>query len=585
MTTRIVALYARVSSTQQAAAGTIASQIAALRERIAADGLPLLPDYEFIDDGYSGATLLRPALERLRDAVAANQIDALYVHSPDRLARNYAYQVLLLDEFTRAGVPVVFLNRPLGESPEDDLLLQVQGMVAEYERAQALERSRRGKRHAAQAGAVSVLSGAPYGYRYQPKADRTDQAAYVVVPEEAAVVQQVFAWVGQERLSIGEVARRLTASATPTRQGKPGWDRSVIWAMLRNPAYKGQAAFGKTQATPRTRPLRTGRGRPAAPRHANNRADRTTSEWVYVAVPELVEPELWEAVQEQLAENRQRARTGQRGARYLLQGLVVCAQCGYAYYGKAISPSAAKHHERQYAYYRCIGTDAYRFGGERICHNKQVRTDYLDAAVWAQVQRVLEEPARVAAEYQARRQGPTTSAATEQARTASQVARLQQSVGRLVDGYMEGLLTKDEVEPRLARLRERLAQAEARQAEQAAAQQQATAEQEAVTALEAFAAQVRSGLTEADWTTQRDLIRALVKRVTIGEQEVEVVLRIGPGPPELTAQILQHCGRSNLPALGKYRVAWHRGRGVPVLSGTGTPRPETDWPAADPLCR
>ena len=568
MTTQIVALYARVSSTQQAVAGTIASQIAALRERIAADGLPLLPEYEFIDDGYSGATLLRPALERLRDAVGAGQIDALYVHSPDRLARNYAYQVLLLDEFTRAGVPVVFLNRPLGESPEDDLLLQVQGMVAEYERAKALERSRRGKRHAAQAGAVSVLSGAPYGYHYRPKADRTDQAAYIVVPEEAAVVQQVFAWVGQEHLSIGEVARRLTASATPTRQGKPVWDRSVIWAMLRNPAYKGQAAFGKTQATPRTRPLRAGRGHPVAPRHANNRADRTTTEWVYVAVPALVEAELWEAVQEQLEENRQRARTGQRGARYLLQGLVVCAQCGYAYYGKAISPSAAKHHERHYAYYRCIGTDAYRFGGERICQNKQVRTDYLDAAVWEQVQRVLEEPARVAAEYQARQHGPTSSAATEQARTASQVVRLQQSVGRLVDGYMEGLLTKDEVEPRLARLRERLAQAEAQQAEQAAIQQQATAEEEAVSALEAFAAQVRSGLAEADWATQRDLIRALVKRVAIGEQEVEVVLRIGPGPPELTAQILQHCGRSSLATARQYR-----------LRGNGTLAQSMDQPA------
>ncbi len=414
MTTRIGALYARVSSAQQAAAGTIASQVAALRERIAADGLPLLPDHEFIDDGYSGATLLRPALERLRDAVAAGHLDVLYVHSPDRLARNYAYQVLLLDEFTHAGVPVVFLNRPLGDSPEDDLLLQVQGMVAEYERAKALERSRRGKRHAAQAGAISVLCGAPYGYHYQAKADRTDQAAYVVLPEEAAVVQQIFAWVGQERLSIGAVTRRLTASDHSTRHGKAVWDRSVVWAMLRNTAYKGQAAFGKTQATPRARALREQRGRPAAPRRANGGRDRDRSEWIYIPVPPLVEPALWDAVQEQLGENRTRARTGQRGARYLLQGLVVCAECGYAYYGKAISPSAAKHQERHYAYYRCTGMDAYRFGGERICPNKQVRTDYLDAAVWEHVVRVLEDPARVAAEYQARRRGPTTADQAEQ---------------------------------------------------------------------------------------------------------------------------------------------------------------------------
>lgn len=169
MTPLCVAIYARVSSEQQATSNTIDSQIAALEARLAQDGLTLVPEGRFIDEGYSGATLVRPALERLRDAVAAGNLDRLYVHSPDRLARRYAYQVLLIDEFHRAGVEIIFLNRPIGLSPEDDLLLQVQGMVAEYERAKILERSRRGKRHAARQGAVSVLSGAPYGYRYVGK--------------------------------------------------------------------------------------------------------------------------------------------------------------------------------------------------------------------------------------------------------------------------------------------------------------------------------------------------------------------------------------------------------------------------------
>ncbi len=160
------ALYARVSSDQQAAAPTIASQVAALRERVALDGLVLPDTMQFLDEGYSGATLVRPALERLRDVIAAGAIDRLYVHSPDRLARTYASQVLLVDDFQRMGVEVVFLNRELGRSPEDDLLLQVQGMMAEYERAKIVERHRRGKFHAARAGVVNVRSGAPYGYRY-----------------------------------------------------------------------------------------------------------------------------------------------------------------------------------------------------------------------------------------------------------------------------------------------------------------------------------------------------------------------------------------------------------------------------------
>jgi site-specific DNA recombinase len=159
-----VAIYARVSSEQQAETHTIASQVAALRERVATDGLTVSEAMQFLDEGYSGATLVRSALERLRDVAAAGSVDRLYVHSPDRLARKYAYQVLLVDELRRAGVEVVFLNRALGQSPEDDLLLQVQGMIAEYERAKIIERHRRGKRPAARAGVVNVLSGAPSTY-------------------------------------------------------------------------------------------------------------------------------------------------------------------------------------------------------------------------------------------------------------------------------------------------------------------------------------------------------------------------------------------------------------------------------------
>src|SRR5437016_9259476 len=224
-----VAIYARVSSDQEAEAHTVASQVAALRERVGTEGLALPAAMQFIDEGYSGATLVRPALERLRDVVAASSVDRLYVHSPDRLARKYAYQVLLVDEFRRAGVEVIFLNRALGHSPEDDLLLQVQGMIAEYERAKIIERHRRGKRHAARAGAVHVPSGAPYGDRWVAHYEGGGQARYELIPDEARVVRQVFAWLGRDRLTIGEVCRRLTEAGEVTRTGKTVWDRSVVW--------------------------------------------------------------------------------------------------------------------------------------------------------------------------------------------------------------------------------------------------------------------------------------------------------------------------------------------------------------------
>jgi site-specific DNA recombinase len=205
------AIYARVSSEQQAQAQTIASQISALEERVTADGLVLEDELRFLDDGFSGSTLLRPALERLRDQAHAGSLQRLYVHSPDRLARKYAYQVVLVEELKRAGVELVFLNHTMGSSPEEDLLLQMQGMIAEYERAKILERSRRGKRHGARRGSVNVLSGAPYGYRYLSKRVTGGEACYEIVPDQARVVQQIFGWVGQDRLSIGEIARRLKA--------------------------------------------------------------------------------------------------------------------------------------------------------------------------------------------------------------------------------------------------------------------------------------------------------------------------------------------------------------------------------------
>jgi site-specific DNA recombinase len=267
-------------------------------------------------------------LERLRDVAAAGAVDRLSVHAPDRLARKDAYQGLLVDEFQRAGGAVIFVNRELGRSPEDDLLLQVQGMMAEDERARMSARHRRGTLHAARAGTVHGLSGAPYGYRYLPKYEGQGQARYEAVPDEARVVRQVFDWVGRDRLTSGAVCRRLTQAGEVTRTGKTVWDRSVVWGMLRNPASRGMAAFGKPQQGPPRPRLRAQRRRPLQPRRAISTYDVPPAEWLGIPVPALVEPELFAGAQEQLQEHQRHARQSPRGARYLPQGLVQCPQCG-----------------------------------------------------------------------------------------------------------------------------------------------------------------------------------------------------------------------------------------------------------------
>ena len=556
MSTVVVAFYARVSSEQQAQAQTIASQVAALRDHIAQVDEVLSPAHEFIDPGYSGSTLIRPALERLRDAVAAGEVERVYVYSPDRLARKYAYQVMLVDEFQRAGVELVFLNRPVGHSPEDELLLQMQGMIAEYERAQILERNRRGKRHKARQGMVNVLSGAPYGYRYVTRAEGGGTARYEILEDQAQVVRRMFDWVGRERLSIGEVQRRLTAAAIPTPRGKAWWDRSTIWGMLNNPAYRGQAAFGKTHTGALRPRLRAQRNRSLQPRRACSSYDQPAADWLPIAVPALVDDALFSAVQEQLAENRRHARQRQRGATYLLQGLLVCACCGYAYYGKPISPSARKGHSRTYAYYRCVGSDAYRFGGQRVCHNTQVRTDRLEPAVWQAVCQLLADPLRVAEEYQRRLDAvQAPPGAAQVAQVEQHIAKVRQGIARLIDGYAEGYLDKAEAEPRIRRFKERL-QALEEQASQLRTQAQTQADLQLVIGrLEEFGAKVQGGLEQLDWHGQRDLIRTLVKRVEIDRERIKVVFRVEessfPSTPTGEGMIMQDCGRRNLTDTGQ----------------------------------
>lgn len=186
----------------------------------------------------------------------------MLIYSPDRLSRRYAYQILLAEELARCGVELIYLKSPAGATPEDQLVVQFQGMIAEYERAQIAERSRRGKRHKAQQGTVNVLSGAPYGYRYVRKSE-SSSAYYEVIETEAQAVRMVFEVYTQQRLSINAIARMLNERQIPTRSATTRWERSTVWGMLRNPAYCGKACYGKTEQRPRqriTKPLRQRNG-------------------------------------------------------------------------------------------------------------------------------------------------------------------------------------------------------------------------------------------------------------------------------------------------------------------------------------
>ena len=526
----VVGVYARVSSDRQAQEGTIASQLEELNTRVAADGFVLSDELRFIDDGYSGSTLVRPALEQLRDVCACGGLDRLYVHSPDRLARRYAYQVLLLEELNRCDVEVEFLNQPVVKTAEDALLLQVQGIVAEYERAKILERSRRGRLHAARTGKLSALGTAPYGYRYVKRAEGAGEARYDIVVEQARVVRKIFDWIGRDRLSIGEVIRKLQAAGIPSPRGKAYWERGTVSHLLHNTTYKGEAAFGKTQVGKRRFRPRPWKDSCSQPRCPHSRYATEQEKWTSIPVPAIVSGEVFDAVQEQLEENRKRARCGKRGARYLLQGMVVCKQCGRAYVGltrRSQDKNSGK--TRQYSYYRCLGRNKDRFGGVRVCENGQVRVDLLDDAVWTDVSAFLAEPKRIEHEFRRRLAGSQRNNAPDEVEELRKIiAKRKLGLDRLLDAYTSGLLDKSDFEPRMRRLKEGLAQLQGELAALLEEQSRERHLQLAITRLEEFAGKVSDGLESTDWAKRREIIRALVKQIEIDGESVKIVYRLSP---------------------------------------------------------
>jgi site-specific DNA recombinase len=517
------AIYARVSSARQKEQQTIQSQTAALLAHAAKQGLDVPAEWVFEDDGCSGATLVRPALERLRDLVCQVPVEVVLCHAPDRLARKYAYQALLVEEFARAGTEVVFLNRP-----EDALLVQFQGMIAEYEKAQIIERTRRGKAHRAKAGLVNVLSGAPYGYRYVRKTDHAE-ARYELVEPEATIVRELFGRYVADGVSIAELARWLSDQQIRTRTGKARWDRSTVWGMLRNPAYAGRAAFSKTMRTDQparlTRPARL-QGRSVSRNPLI--ADRPHQDWVEIAVPAIVSEETFQLAARRLADNQRFAARNTK-APSLLQGLAACEGCGYAYYRTSTRTSA-----RTLYYYRCLGSDDYRYPGGRVCGNLPMRADYLDQVVWQHVTGLLADPTLVRGELdrrlaELRAANPATAT---KARLEREQARTATAISRLLEAYQEQLLSLNELRGRMPALRAKqhtlAAQLDALQAQ--LVDQQTTLK--LAEDLEGFLGRLRDTATTASIPERQRVLRLLIKEVLIGPERVVVRHRIPVTSPE-----------------------------------------------------
>jgi site-specific DNA recombinase len=517
-----VAVYARVSTQRQAQANTTEQQLERLRTYVQAQGWDLSLEHVFRDDGYSGATLRRPGLDRLRDAATAARFQHIVITAPDRLARNYVHQVLLVEELQRYGAEVAFLDRPMSQDPHDQLLLQIRGAVAEYERTLINERMRRGRLCKLRAGTLLPWTQPPYGYRLDPDRPR-DPAGVRLDEAEAALVRDLFAWYGDEGATLLGLRKRLLQLGITSPQGRRTWSSAALHGLLTNPTYTGQVFANRV----RTVPARM-RGSALRPVGRDGLSQRRTDpvEWIAVArVPALVDQAQFDRVQERLAYNRSMARRNNSVHAYLLRGLVSCGHCRRACGGRHLHP--------RYDYYVCPSkTQGRALVMPERCRARYIPARQLEDLVWCDLCEVLQHPQIVTAAMERARGGHWLPQELQARRATLRRGRaaLNQQRDRLTEAYLSSVIPLSEYERRRREIEARLAGLE-RQEQQLATDAARDGETAKLAGhVETFCERVREGLAVADFAGKRTLLELLVDRVVVTDGAVEIRYALPTGP-------------------------------------------------------
>jgi site-specific DNA recombinase len=391
----MAAIYARVSTTDQADKGySLPTQLEACQTMAQQEGYTV-PDSHFFVDDYTGTSLNRPQFTQLRELVRQRLVQAVFVYDLDRLSRKLAHQLLLSEELEQAGVALRIVTMPDGaKTPEAQLLANVRGIIAEYERAKILERTARGRRGRAQAGHVPG-SRRTLGYLYVKHTDKG--AHYEVHPEEAALVQRIFRLYVEGGRAIHAIAALLTAEGIPTPSSRKHaittgvWHPATIAHILHNTAYIGTMYEGKTQALP-------GKQNPDK-KTRHRRVPR--EEWIPIAVPPIIDQGTFEAAHVQLERNKSQSRRNRKHEYLFIGGRLRCAQCGRAMTG-VINSSGGRE-------YRC---NRLPFQNIKVPHVRRiVQATAIEPIVWQAVERALNNPALITAEVEKRREGTSAQQA------------------------------------------------------------------------------------------------------------------------------------------------------------------------------
>ncbi len=506
------AIYARVSTSKQEQEQTIESQLECLKEYIKNEGLKLDEKHVYIDEGYSGTRLERPGLDALRDGAVASEFQKVVIYSPDRLARRYAYQVIVIEELNKCGCEVIFLQRPISDDPEEKLLLQMQGIIAEYERAKIIERTRRGKLYNARQGHFLMWGTPPYGYRYQIVSG--EQPGHAIIhEEEAELVKQIFHWCAEEGISSYKIVERLNRIGIRPRKGGKGWAPSSIRAILTNETYIGRAYYNRKLCIKPKKPRN-----PIAYRKYENTSKRLRpkSEWIEIEVPVLIDEDTFRRAGEQLKKNMWQSSRNNTKHEYLLRGLIRCRGCGYKMIGA---------YKGKYAYYLCMqGRKLVQTHHEKRCTSKSVRQDRLDEIVWQKIIELLEKPDLIIEQYKRQKDFAISGETRKQCqKLEQQIQRWDKQIQRLIDAYQTEIITLKELETRKSGLEQKISQSQEQIRNINTVEKNEIDYKKIFDNIETFCEAVKRGIENASFEDKRKIIELLVEEIIVTNGKVEII--------------------------------------------------------------
>ncbi len=523
-----VAAYVRVSTSRQVKLQTIEQQLEIVRKHVREKGWELPEEDLFRDDGYSGTTLKRPALDALRDKARMRELEVVVVLSPDRLARNYVHQMVLIEELEKGGCRVEFVERPMSSEPNDQLLLQIRGAVAEYERTLLSERMRRGRLAKYKAGLLLPWTHVPYGYRVDPDRPRDPDG---VRPDEAkaAVVAEIFAMYLEEGASLFGVSRQLESQGIPAPRGGKVWSVATLRGILTNPVYAGGVYAGRVRYRPPQ--IRRSATHPIGYPHGSA-VPLSPEEWIPVATVEaVVSQKQFDLAGEKLSKNKSFARRNNKAHDYLLRALVSCGTCKLC--SIARTQTAKNNQYKKRRYYVCSGKYKQAQSGlKEKCPSRHVPADQLDELVWKDLCEVMTHPKSITDALERAHGGrwlPQELKARQQNLREGRAA-LRRQLERLTDAYLGEVIPLAEYERRRRDLEHRdgaLAGQERRLQTQAHQRMELAG---VAGSVEEFCERVRSGLANATFEHRRELVKLLVDRVIVTDEEVEIRYVIPTSP-------------------------------------------------------